>query len=171
VYAYFYQIVSGSVPTFISLTNMVCNYYRVTSYNNVRYLWQAFYYSVNSPTLNQLALQVPDSLLGASNANVNKWMGCTLSGCGCGTCATTVLFPTNGMQNGLGSVTTAPYYGTELVYSGGILNLANQYSKWEVNRNIYSTATNGISALGITTAGTFSSSVVFGVRLTGSLWF
>lgn len=76
------------------------------------------------------------------------------------------------MQNDRGATSGAPYYGQELIYSRNILGAANQYSKWEVSSNLYYDSTHGIKANGITQSGDyFAAGAVFGIRLTGALWF
>jgi hypothetical protein len=147
VYAYVYKDFTGGVTASIALTSLSCQYYRVTGVGTSPYLWNAYYYSSDKLTMNQLALQVPDSQLGITNSVVYKWMGCQqATGCACGSCAVTQLFPLAGMQNDRGATIGATYQGVELIYSRNIIGATQQYSKWEVHRNLYMDGTNGITA-------------------------
>jgi len=56
VYAYVYKDFTGGVTAQIALTSLSCQYYRVTGVGASTYLWNAYYYSSDKLTMNQLAL-------------------------------------------------------------------------------------------------------------------
>lgn len=127
VFIYYPVSYSGSNSD-IMIPKMNCKYYPVQNFNN-DFLWTVYLYGNSKELIEYKNLRVSDANINANFVNIAAVNAAAL-------------FVPAQMQNDLGSqASDTEYTGRELIYSTDTLSKLNQWSKWEVHRNLWSSNT------------------------------
>jgi len=162
---YYFERVTSTTLALITVPNMNCLYYRVEDANK-KLSWTQQIFKNDKLRVEQFAMQVNDTKLGVGNTLIYKWQYCGNLTCSCGACSKDYIFQAGAMTNDQGRTTTAPYFDREVIYSQNVKGLSKQYSKWEFNYLLFNDTNNGVFKEAYLTTST-----VFGIRMTGTLWF